>query len=135
MNLLLRIAATAVAVWVAALLVPGITVGATDATDSASANLIITFVLVAVIIGIVNAIVKPIAEGLSGCLLLLTLGLFLLVINAAMLMLSAWLAGRFGIPFQVEGWLAAGFGSIIISVVSALINGITGANRDSKKGK
>lgn len=135
MNLLLRIAATAVAVWVAALLVPGISVGATGATDNASANHVITFIAVAVIIGAVNAIVKPIAEGLSGCLILLTLGLFILVINAAMLMFSAWLAGQLGIAFTVDGWTAAFFGSIIITVVSALINGLTGVNRDGKKRK
>ncbi len=129
MNLLLRIAATAVAVWVAAWLVPGIHVGATQATDRPEANTIITLLIVAAVIGLVNAVVKPIAKGLTGCLILLTLGLFLLVVNAAMLMLSAWICAQFGIPFTVDGWGDALFGSIIVSVVSGLINGLTGANR------
>lgn len=123
-------AATAVAVWVAAWLVPGISVGTVQATERSSVNTIVTLVIIAAIIGLVNAIVKPIATGLSGCLIMLTLGLFLLVVNAAMLMLSAWLCAQFGIPFTVDGWGAAIIGSIIISLVSALINGLTGAKRE-----
>ena len=73
--------------------------------------------------------VKPVVKALSGCLILVTFGLFLLVINAAMLMLSAWILGQFGVPFTVSGWGAAFGGSIIISVVSALLNGLTGVNR------
>lgn len=130
MNLLLRVAATMVAVWVAAWLVPGISVGSTSTTENAGLNQVLTFALIAVVIGLVNAIVKPIAEGLSGCLIMLTLGLFLLIVNALMLFLSAWICQQFGIPFQVDGWAAAIFGSLIISIVSALINGLTGVNRN-----
>lgn len=119
------------AVWVAAWLVPGIHLGATAATGDQSANVVTTLVIVSAVIGLVNAIVKPIAQALTGCLILLTLGLFLLVVNAAMLIFSAWLCSLFGVPFVVEGWSSAFFGSIIISVVSALINGITGVNRES----
>lgn len=126
----MRIAATAVAVWVAAWLVPGISVGSVQATDGSSINTIITLVIIAVVIGLVNAVVKPIVTGLSGCLILLTLGLFLLLVNAAMLMFSAWLCAQFGVPFVVDGWTAALFGSIIISIVSGLINGLTGAKRE-----
>lgn len=133
MNLLLRILATAVAVWVAAWLVPGIHIGGTAATGDSSGDLIVTLVLVSVVIGLVNAIVKPITQALTGCLILLTLGLFLLVVNAAMLLFSAWLCARFGVPFVVDGWTAAFFGSIIISIVSALINGLTGVNRERDK--
>lgn len=131
MNLLLRIAATAVAVWVTAWLVPGIQVGATAATESPSANTVITLLLVSAIIGLVNAIVKPVAQVLTGCLILLTFGLFLLVVNAAMLMVSAWICAQVGVPFTVDGWGAAFLGSIIISFVSALINGITGAGHQT----
>lgn len=130
MNLLLRIAATAAAVWVAALFVPGISLGSAGVTGS-SVDTIITLVVIAIVIGLVNAIVKPIAQGLSGCLIMLTLGLFLLIVNAAMLFLSAWICQQLGIDFTVNGWWAAIFGSIIISLVSGLINGLTGVNRDA----
>lgn len=125
MNLLLRIAGTSVAVWVAAWLVPGLGLGPTQE----SGGVIVTLVLVSLVIGLVNSVVKPVVKVLSGCLILLTFGLFLLVINAAMLMLSAWILGQFGVPFTVSGWGAAFGGSIIISVVSALLNGLTGVNR------
>lgn len=130
-NLLLRTAATALAVWLAAWLVPGIGLGPTQATGDPSGDVIVTVVLVSLVIGLVNSVVKPVVKVLSGCLILLTFGLFLLVINAAMLMLSAWIVGMFGVPFTVSGWGAAFGGSIVISIASALINGITGANRDA----
>lgn len=130
MNLLLRIAGTALAVWVAGWLVPGIRIGGTAATGDPSADLIVTLVLVSLVFGLVNSFVKPVVQVLGGCFILLTFGLFLLVINAAMLMLTAWILGQFGIPFIVTGWGAALLGSIIISLVSAVINGITGARRE-----
>ena len=77
MNVILRVIATAIAVWVAALLLPGISVQTQDDTGSAA----VTFLLIAVVIGLVNTIVKPIAQVLSGCFIILTFGLFLLVVN------------------------------------------------------
>ncbi|WIY82673.1 phage holin family protein [Propionimicrobium sp. PCR01-08-3] len=129
MNLILRTIATAIAVWVASLLLPGISVQ----TQGSQAAAIGTFILIAAIIGLVNTIVKPLAQALSGCLILLTLGLFLLVVNAAMLILSSWICAQLGIGFAVDGWGTALIGSIIISVVSGLINGVTGANDKSSQ--
>ncbi len=123
-NLILRVIATAIAVWVAALLLPGIQVETVGGQGSA----IITFILTAVVIGLVDAIVKPVAQLLSGCFIILTLGLFLLVVNAAMLMLSSWICTKLGIGFVVDGWGSAIIGSIIISIISGLVNGVTGAN-------
>lgn len=133
MSLLLRMAATMVAVWVAAWLVPGIVVGGSAAADNSAVGQFGTLALISIVIGLVNTFVKPIAKGLSSCLILLTLGVFLLVVNAAMLMLTAWLCGRFGVDFQVSGWPAAFLGSIIVSVVSGAINGLTGADREQNR--
>ncbi|GAA2180525.1 phage holin family protein [Brooklawnia cerclae] len=135
MNLVLRVLATAAAVWVAGLLVPGIHIAASGVGGAEGAGTVVTLLIVAVVIGLVNAVVKPIVEAFSGCMILLTLGLFLLVINAAMLMLSAWICARLGVPFTVEGWGAAFLGSIVVSIVSGLINGLTGVNRDSDQGR
>lgn len=120
-----RIVVTALAVAIATWLIPGITV-----TGSTPANVAVTLLLVALIIGVVNAVVKPIVKVLTGCLILLTLGLFLVVVNAWMLMLSSWISGQIGLGFHVDGFWPALFGGIVISIVSALLSGfVQGRNQ------
>jgi len=125
MKFLLRVLGTAAAVWVAAWLIPGIVVSGQTGTDTA-----VTLLVVALVIGLVNAFVKPVATLLSSCLIVLTFGLFLLVVNAAMLLLSAWVCQQLGIGFSVDGWGPALFGSLVISIVSGVINGLTGASTE-----
>ena len=84
---------------------------------------------VAAIMGVVNAVVKPFTQVLSFCLVLITFGLFLLVINAAMLLLTAWVAQKFGIGFFIDGFWPALWGSIVISVVSSLLGGAFGTEK------
>ncbi|WP_040161201.1 phage holin family protein [Nigerium massiliense] len=124
MRLLLRLIATAIAVGIAAWLVPGITVTGPTATATA-----LTLAGVALILGLVNALVKPLATVLSTCLIVATFGLFLFVLNALMLMLTSWIAGQLGIGFHVDGFWPALIGSVIISVVSWLVSGVFGVNR------
>jgi putative membrane protein len=81
-----------------------------------------TLLLVALVFGVVNAIVKPIFKLVTLPIVLLTLGLFLIVINALMLMLTSWLAGQFGIGWQVDGFWTAVLGGLIVSVVSFFLN-------------
>lgn len=122
--MLLRVVATAVAVGVAAFLIPGISL--TGRTVSAR---LVTLVVVAVVIGLVNTLVKPIVTVLSGCLVVLTFGLFLLVINALMFILASALAQWLGFGFYVDGFWPALFGSLIVSVVSGIVGGVLGVNR------
>ena len=75
---------------------------------------------VAVILGLVNALVRPLLSAIACGLIFLTMGLFLLVINAGMLMLTGWIAQGVGIQFSVDGFGAALLGSIVISVISYL---------------
>ena len=112
MSLLFRWLASAAAVYVATRLVPGIRVtgGIQD------------FLVVALILGLVNALVRPLLSWLACGLIVLTLGLFLLVINAAMLLLTAWIARQGGIGFEVDGFQAALFGSLVISLVSFVLS-------------
>lgn len=78
-------------------------------------------IIASVLIGLVNALIRPIVQ-MSTCLLqLLTLGLFTLVVNAMMLLLASWLAERVSLAFHVEGFGAAFFGSILISLVSTAL--------------
>lgn len=119
MKLVTRILATAAAVAVAAFLLPGITVTGAGITGQA-----VTLLGVAAIIGLVNALVKPWVEGLSFCLIALTFGLFLLVINALMLMLSSWIAGQIGLGFHVDGFLSALLGAVVVGLVSGAVHGV-----------
>jgi putative membrane protein len=78
---------------------------------------LLPLVAVAVILGLVSMLVKPILTVLSIPFIVVTLGLFLLAINAAMLLLTGWLAGRLGLGFEVAGFWPAVGGAIIITIV------------------
>ncbi|MBB5774157.1 phage holin family protein [Nonomuraea sp. NPDC051941] len=118
MRFIIRTIAAAAALWVAIQLVPGIEVS----TSPNSAKYWGVLLIVALIFGIVNAIVKPIVKALGCAIIVLTLGLFLLVINAAMLLLTSWISTQLDIPFHVDNFYPAAFwGAIIISVVSWLL--------------
>ncbi len=117
MRFAIRTLVNAVAIWVAALVVSGITVR----HDSAQATAL-TVLVVALIFGVVNAVIKPIFKVLTFPLLLLTLGLFTFVLNALMLLLTSWLSHRFDLDFSVSGFWAALLGSLVISLVSFLLS-------------
>jgi putative membrane protein len=105
--------ALAVAVW----LLDKITL-----TGDSTGKKIGTLILVALIFGIVNFLVKPVVKLLSLPLLILTLGLFTLVVNALMLMLTSWLADKLDLSFHVDGFWTAVLGALIISIVSWALN-------------
>lgn len=113
-----RFLASAAALAVATWLLPGIT------TDVGTDNWakVWTVVAVAAIFGLVNSVVKPLFKFATAPLILLTLGLFLLVINAVLLMLVSWLAGQLGLAWHVNGWGSAFLGAFIVSVVSFVLN-------------
>jgi putative membrane protein len=116
-RLLVRLLASAVALAVAAGLVDGISVGPGTNRERA-----LTLLGVAIIFGLVNAIVRPILRLLTLPLVVLTLGLFLLVLNALMLLLTEWIANQFDLAFHVDGFWSALLGALIITLVSFLIN-------------
>jgi len=114
MRLLMRWAITAFALFVAAWLVPGISV------DSGGW---VIYAAMAVILGLVNAIVRPVLKLLTCPLIVLTLGLFTLVINALTLWLSSLIATNwFHLNFSVRSFWAALLGSVIVSVVSVVLS-------------
>lgn len=107
-KLILRWLINGVALYVAAELVRGIDVrGGWPA-----------LAIMALIFGLVNALIRPILKLLTCPLIVLTLGLFTLVINALMLQLAAWLGRQFGIGFYVAGFWPAFWGALVISIVS-----------------
>ena len=117
MGFLLRLIANAAALAVATWLLAGIQLTATG-----TATKILVLVVVALIFGVVNAVVKPIFSAATACLVLLTLGLFLVVINALMLLLTSWLADKIGLGWSVDGFWTAVLGALIVSVVSFALN-------------
>ena len=117
MRFVVRILAGAVALAAAAWLIDGISVG-----PGTTSERLLTLLAVAVIFGLVNAIVRPIARLISLPLLLLTLGLFTFVVNALMLLLTAWIGDWFDLRFEVDGFWSALLGALVISVVTFVIN-------------
>ncbi len=124
MEFVTRLIATAVATAVAVWLVPGINVTAADTQGK-----VLTLLGVALVFGVVNGLVAPIVKVLGACLIVLTLGFFLLVINALMLQLTSWGAGVVGLGFHVDGFWPAFWGALIISIVGALLGGLLGGSR------
>lgn len=115
MRLLLRWLVTAAALFITAMIVPGINV-----TDQ---NGWLAVFVMAAVFGLVNAFIRPILTLLSCPLVLLTLGLFTLVINGLCLWLSAWIAQNwFGAGFTVDGFWPALFGGIVVGIVSFLLS-------------
>jgi putative membrane protein len=112
MPFLIRLLVNAVALWVATRLVPGVT-----HTGDA-----LTLVVVALVFGVVNAFIRPIAKILAFPLILITLGLFALVVNALMLWLTSSLSTTLGLGFHVSGFGAAFFGALVVSIVSTLLS-------------
>ena len=111
MRFLIWVVVNALALAVAAWLIEGIRVEGSSTEEQA-----ITLIVVALIFGVVNAVVEPIVKLLSLPFIILTLGLFLIVINAAMLLLTSWISGELGRRFEVEGFWTAVLGAIVITI-------------------
>ncbi|MCF0080382.1 phage holin family protein [Streptomyces lomondensis] len=117
MNFVVKTIANAGALAVAVWLLEKITL-----TGDSTGKKIGTLIVVALLFGLVNFLVKPVVKLLSLPLLILTLGLFTLVVNALMLLLTSWLADQLDLSFHVEGFWTAVLGGLIISVVSWALN-------------
>ncbi|KAB7743975.1 phage holin family protein [Nostocoides sp. F2B08] len=117
---LIKTAVNGVALWVAALAVPGIHLGEDDPELSTR---LLTIALVALVFGVLNAFIKPILSLFSIPFIILTLGLFTLVLNAFMLQLTEWIAQPLGLDFTIDAfWWDAVIGAIVITLVSMVLN-------------
>ncbi|NDJ62973.1 MAG: phage holin family protein [Chloroflexi bacterium] len=119
-NFLIRLVINAFAITLTATLLPGIQI----------TNDFVTVLLIALVFGIVNAIVKPFLILLTCPAVLLTFGLFILVINALMLMLTASIVGE---AFIIDGFGWALLGGIIMGLISILIDSIIGGDDDNRR--
>jgi putative membrane protein len=113
MNLLIRWVGVAIALFAAAYFLPGIRV---------YGNGWIVYATMAVILSIVNLVIRPILKFFSFPLTILTLGLFLLVVNAVTFWLASWIAENyFEVGFHVDDFMSAFWGALIVTVVSGLL--------------
>jgi putative membrane protein len=113
-GIVVRILATALAFWLATLIIPGIELDTSSVSEK-----VLTVLLVAVIFGVVNAVLQPIVKTLGCGLYLLTLGLIAIVVNALLFLLTSVIADQLDLPFHVDGfWPAAVLGALFVSVVT-----------------
>ncbi|MFI0816950.1 phage holin family protein [Streptomyces sp. NPDC021098] len=124
-NLLVKTLANAGALGVAIWLLKDITL-----TGENTGRQTITLILVALLFGVVNVVVKPVVKLLAFPLFILTLGLITLVINALMLLLTSWLAGKFDLSFHVEGFGTAVLGGLIVSIVAWALHVVLPDDKD-----
>lgn len=112
-ELLLRLVVNAVGLWLAAIVVPGIQIDDVPSLVAATA-----------LFALVNTLVRPLAFCASACVILLTFGLFIVVINALMLALTAWISGQLGLGFRVDGFASALFGALIVALLSLFVSSV-----------
>src|ERR1043165_2299997 len=112
MRFLVRLLVNAAALWVATRLVPGVTYSGDW----------MPFLGVAVVFGVVNAFLRPVAKLLTFPLIIVTLGIFALVVNGLMLWLTSSLAGALGLGFHVNGFWSAFWGALVVSFVSMVVS-------------
>lgn len=120
MQLVLSLLVNAVALWCAAEFVTGIRYSGS----------ITGLLVLALVFGAVNTFIKPVLKLLAFPITLITLGLFTLVINAGMLLLTARLAG--GTGFQVDGFVPALLGAILVSVVGTVLGALVRDDKDER---
>ena len=110
-RLLVRIVINAAAIYAAAWFLPGIHLEGLK-----------SILIVAALFGLVNALIKPVVSLVTCLVQIITLGLFTLVINGAMLDFTAWLAQRLGLSFSIDNFLSALLGALIVSVASFVLS-------------
>ena len=121
--LIVRLGINAAALWLAAQWVRGIEIEGWR-----------SLLVMAAIFGAVNAVVGPGLQRLGCPLTCLTLGFFALVINAAMLALAAWIARLGGLEVEIDGFLAAFLGALLVSFVSTLLSAFVGRPLRRRRG-
>jgi putative membrane protein len=123
MRFLIRLLVTAVALWVAVRLVPGIWYEGSW----------LGMLGVALVFGLVNALIRPVVFLLTCPLVVLSLGLFIFILNALMLWLTSALSRSLGLGFHVAGFWPALVGAVVVGLTSMLLNVFVGKQGDKKE--
>ena len=125
MHVLLRLLINAAALWVATRLVSGIS----HTGDG------VTLFGVALVFGVLNVAIKPVLFLLSLPFLIITLGLFTFVLNAVMLLLTSAASDALGLGFRIDGFWAAFFGGLVVSVVSFVLSLFVASDHEGQRKK
>lgn len=125
MKILIKILITAVALWVATLVIPGIHLHA-----HTTAGKITTLIVVALIFGLINAVLKPIAKAIGCLAYAVTLGLISVVVNGLLFWLTSYVAGKLKVPFHITGFVPAVLGALLVGVVSWVLSLILERDND-----
>jgi putative membrane protein len=129
MSFLLRVLVNALAIWVAAWILPGMELTADPSVVSAvggeTAASVLAYLFIGLVFGVVNAVVRPVLSTLSLPITCLTLGLFAVVVNAAMLWLTSWLSSFTPLQLEIDSFLwTAVLATLVIGVVSLVVGWI-----------
>jgi putative membrane protein len=116
MSFLVRLLVNAVALWIATQIVPGVTYSGDVGP----------FLVVAFVFGAVNATIRPALKILTFPIILLTLGIFALVVNGLMLWLTSAISDALGIGFHVRGFFSAFIGALVVSIISTVLSLVVG---------
>lgn len=139
-SFIVRVLINGLALWIASWILPGLDISTTATTEAVAQGgvtqgsdplgVVLAYLFIGLIFGLVNALVRPIVSLLSLPITILTLGLFTIVINAAMLYLTSWLSSYTPVHFTIDSffWTAV-LAAIIITVVSLVAGRITGVRR------
>lgn len=139
-SFIVRVLINGLALWIASWILPGLDIstsatteavaktGVTQGTDTI--GIILAYLFIGVIFGVVNAFVRPLVSFLSLPITILTLGLFTIVINAAMLYLTSWISSYTPVHFTIDSffWTAV-LAAIIITLISLVAGRIPGGRR------
>jgi putative membrane protein len=135
-----RVLINGLALWVASWILPGLDISTSATTDAVAqtgisqgtdvAGTALAYVFIGLIFGLVNAFIRPLVSLLSLPITILTLGLFTIVISAAMLYLTSWISSFTPVHFTIDSffWTAV-LAAIIITLISLVAGRITGVRR------
>ena len=134
----MRVIINGLALWIASWLLPGLDISTTATTEAVAktgvnqgtdaAGIVLAYLFIGLIFGLVNAFVRPVVSFLSLPITILTLGLFTVVINAAMLYLTSWISSYTPVHFTIDSffWTAV-LAAIIITIISLVADRMPGA--------
>ena len=126
MDLIARTIGNAAGLWLAVRLLDGMAL----VSGSSTTDTVLTYLLVGLVLALVNSVVKPVATFIAFPLYVLTFGLFALVVNGAMLMLTSVISQETGRGLVLSSFGTAVVGSLIVSVISAVVVGVVGPRRE-----
>jgi putative membrane protein len=139
-SFIVRVLINGLALWIASWILPGLDISTAATTEAAAKTgvsqgtdaigIILAYLFIGLIFGVVNAFVRPVISFLSLPITILTLGLFTIVINAAMLYLTSWISSYTPVHFTIDSffWTAL-LAAIVITIISLVADRIPGARR------